>query len=146
MISRKQFLKSTSGALALVAAAPLTPLLEGCAPSAYAVNAQVSDNKVVIPVANLPDLSRPNSYAKVYVSEHANPFLLFFQENGEAVAVLSTCTHRGCEVRKLRTKFECPCHGSEYDLRGNVLKGPAPEPLEQYNVLQFPDRLEFQIE
>jgi len=146
MISRKEFLKSASGLLAFAAASPLTALLEGCVPPAFTIHAVVDENRVVIPSTTLPDLTQPNSYAKVYVSQYNNPFILFSREGGELWAVLSTCSHNGCEVRKLRTIFECPCHGSEYDLRGNVLRGPAPAALESYPVRQFADRYEFQLE
>jgi Rieske Fe-S protein len=146
MISRKEFLKSASGLLAGAVALPLGTLLEGCAASVFTTHAAVVENKVVIPLITLPDLTQPNSYAKVYVSKYGNPFILFSRDGGELWAVLSTCSHNGCEVRKLRTSFECPCHGSEYDLRGNVLRGPAPAPLESYPVRQFADRYEFQLE
>ena len=144
MISRKEFLKSASSIVAVTATVPLASFLEACT-AARSVQASVIDNKVVIPVAQLPDLALPSSYAKVYVNSFANPFLLFYQETGELLAVLSTCSHRGCEVNKLRTKFECPCHGSEYDLRGDVLRGPAPEPLKSYKVQRIHDRIEFSL-
>lgn len=46
-------------------------------------------------------------------------------------AMISICRHLGCtpnwfEDRKL---FVCPCHGSIYDINGNVLGGPAPRLL-----------------
>ncbi|MER3422758.1 MAG: rieske ironsulfur family protein, partial [Nitrospiraceae bacterium] len=28
-------------------------------------------------------------------------------------------------------KFRCPCHGSVYNIKGQVLDGPAPRPLDQ---------------
>ena len=146
MITRKEFLKSASGLLAGVVASPLGTLLEGCAAPVFTTNASVVANRVVIPLKGMPDLTQSNSYAKVYVGEYGNPFILFIRDGGEIWAVLSTCSHNGCEVRKLRTLFECPCHGSEYDLGGKVLRGPAPDPLESYRVRQYADRYEFQLE
>jgi len=142
MISRRKFILSTSGTVALAVAAPISTLLQGCTSSGYALNAEVTRDTIVIPLATLPDLNQPYAYVRLYVERYTNPFLLFHRDDGELVALQSTCSHRGCEVKKLRTKLECPCHGSEYDLSGEVRKGPAPEPLERYRVQQFTDRLE----
>lgn len=36
------------------------------------------------------------------------------------------CRHLGCKIDKTEgDRLVCPCHGSEYDLNGKVLKGPA---------------------
>ncbi|HPF51686.1 MAG TPA: Rieske (2Fe-2S) protein [Draconibacterium sp.] len=36
------------------------------------------------------------------------------------------CTHLGCRIDKMEgNRLICPCHGSEYDLNGKVMKGPA---------------------
>jgi cytochrome b6-f complex iron-sulfur subunit len=36
------------------------------------------------------------------------------------------CTHLGCIInQKKEDCLVCPCHGSEYDLEGNAVKGPA---------------------
>ncbi len=45
----------------------------------------------------------------------------------ETTTVLSShCTHLGCKINKVANgRLACPCHGSEYDLEGIVLKGPA---------------------
>jgi cytochrome b6-f complex iron-sulfur subunit len=40
----------------------------------------------------------------------------------------AVCTHLGCVVpwNKSENKFMCPCHGSQYDDTGKVVRGPAP--------------------
>ena len=55
-------------------------------------------------------------------------------DTNELSAVNPTCTHAGCVVQwqgPLK-KFACPCHGSEFDADGKVLKGPAKKPLKTY--------------
>ena len=38
----------------------------------------------------------------------------------------SKCTHLGCAINKLDNgRLICPCHGSEYNLEGKAIKGPA---------------------
>ena len=41
------------------------------------------------------------------------------------------CTHLGCVVpwNAGQNKFMCPCHGSQYDYTGKVVRGPAPRSL-----------------
>ena len=40
----------------------------------------------------------------------------------------AVCTHLGCVVpwNKAENKFMCPCHGSQYNEDGKVVRGPAP--------------------
>ena len=46
------------------------------------------------------------------------------------------CTHLGCVVpwNSGANKFICPCHGSQYDETGKVVRGPAPLSLAIANV------------
>lgn len=46
----------------------------------------------------------------------------------ESYALNGECSHLGCIVpwNAFENKFVCPCHGSQYDALGNVLRGPAP--------------------
>jgi cytochrome b6-f complex iron-sulfur subunit len=52
-------------------------------------------------------------------------------ESPEAIAnygINAVCTHLGCVVpwNNSENKFICPCHGSQYDNTGKVVRGPAP--------------------
>jgi cytochrome b6-f complex iron-sulfur subunit len=53
-------------------------------------------------------------------------------------AVSSVCTHLGCNVKRVATGFECPCHGSRFDENGRVVRGPAPRPLAWFSLSLSP--------
>jgi cytochrome b6-f complex iron-sulfur subunit len=46
----------------------------------------------------------------------------------EDYAINAVCTHLGCVVpwNRAQNKYMCPCHGSQYDNTGKVVRGPAP--------------------
>ncbi|MEJ7750905.1 MAG: FAD-dependent oxidoreductase, partial [Thermoleophilaceae bacterium] len=52
---------------------------------------------------------------------------------GALHAVSLRCTHLGCLVRfnGAERSWDCPCHGSRFDIDGSVLEGPAVNPLER---------------
>jgi len=52
-------------------------------------------------------------------------------EGSDAIAnygISAVCTHLGCVVpwNPNEGRFICPCHGSQYDQAGKVVRGPAP--------------------
>ncbi|MFD9968624.1 FAD-dependent oxidoreductase [Streptomyces sp. NPDC059011] len=55
--------------------------------------------------------------------------------SGRLHRLSARCTHLGCIVHfnDAETAWECPCHGSRFDVDGEVLQGPAVRPLEQRN-------------
>jgi cytochrome b6-f complex iron-sulfur subunit len=48
------------------------------------------------------------------------------------LALRQRCTHLGCAAQwnEDAQRFQCRCHGSEFDRVGEVLAGPAPRPLD----------------
>jgi cytochrome b6-f complex iron-sulfur subunit len=51
-------------------------------------------------------------------------------------ALYRKCVHLGCSVPHCDTSmlFECPCHGSKYQLAGEYFAGPAPRGLDRFPI------------
>ena len=58
--------------------------------------------------------------------------------SGGVYALSAVCTHLGCIARYKSDErvIACPCHGSRFDLEGNVVHGPAPRPLPWLDVTE----------
>jgi cytochrome b6-f complex iron-sulfur subunit len=56
-------------------------------------------------------------------------------------AIWSRCTHLGCTPNWFGAegRFRCPCHGSNFNINGDVIAGPAPKPLWRCAVSLSPD-------
>lgn len=62
------------------------------------------------------------------------PILIVRSATGDYTAFSLQCTHMGCPVNApVGTVLTCPCHGSQFDLAGKVVKGPADAPLGKYH-------------
>lgn len=90
----------------------------------------VQDGNVVFPVANYPALQQPGG-AVLGQPEGMNGPLLVTRptDTGELVALSAICTHQQCTVQPVTgqagSTLYCPCHGSRFDLHGNVTQSPA---------------------
>jgi Rieske Fe-S protein len=53
------------------------------------------------------------------------------EAGGAITAFAINCSHLGCSVNFNLggARFECPCHGSVFDVNGQVIHGPAAFPL-----------------
>jgi cytochrome b6-f complex iron-sulfur subunit len=63
-------------------------------------------------------------------------FYLARLEDGGFLAMSRSCTHLSCTVPWVsgENKFICPCHSSEFDIRGEVASPPAPRALDLFKI------------
>jgi cytochrome b6-f complex iron-sulfur subunit len=56
--------------------------------------------------------------------------------NPGVMALYKVCTHLGCLYKwvDLNNRYECPCHGSKFNLNGTWIEGPAPRNLDRFIV------------
>jgi Rieske Fe-S protein len=61
---------------------------------------------------------------------------VYRDDAGSMHARSAVCTHLGCHVRWNREErsWDCPCHGSRFDVDGAVLNGPATKGLAEVSL------------
>ena len=84
-------------------------------------------------IAKFGDIS---SDAPTILRVNKSAIILVRGPHGQIKAFSAKCTHLGCVVQYQsdRKVFHCNCHGSEFDLDGKNISGPAPKPLVPYRV------------
>jgi nitrite reductase/ring-hydroxylating ferredoxin subunit len=80
------------------------------------------------------DIGPPSGFPPGAVTFLPDRQLFVFNETDGFYAISSVCTHLGCNVKRGGPGFACPCHGSQYDENGQVVRGPAPKPLPWYSL------------
>ena len=80
-------------------------------------------------------IGRPQDYLEgVTLIPDKKIFVVHY--GGKFKALSAVCTHLGCTPSwsDERGRFECPCHGSIFNEKGIVIRGPAPKPLPWYHI------------
>lgn len=128
-LSRRKFLASSAGAAGAAALAALATacgdgVVSGVAPGTNGT----LDQPIVITVANFPGLATTGTLVKVgniVAAKRTGP--------NTFDAFNMTCTHQGCLTDIVNgQRFDCPCHGSQFDANGNVIRTPAQQPLTKF--------------
>ncbi|WP_138417135.1 FAD-dependent oxidoreductase [Aquibacillus sediminis] len=95
-------------------------------------------HKLEFPSTKIEEIEKDQ--AKI-VRINGNRAGVYRDQDGEVHAVDTTCTHMGCEVNwnEGDRTWDCPCHGSRFSIDGQVMEGPAQQPLQMYHVQQQED-------
>jgi Rieske Fe-S protein len=85
--------------------------------------------------ARVAELSAVPVGGAIKVDVDGSPVIVARPSAQQVACFSAICTHQGCTVEPSGDKLNCPCHGSQYDaLTGQVLRGPAPDPLPKIGV------------
>jgi cytochrome b6-f complex iron-sulfur subunit len=92
---------------------------------------------VKINIADHPSLRIVGGTDVIAPPESSCPLALERQDENTLTAISAVCTHAGCTIALdgPTNNWLCPCHGSRFDMQGNVIAGPAARPLAHYKVM-----------
>jgi Rieske Fe-S protein len=84
-------------------------------------------------VGHLEGLSELEPGEGRVVEFDGDTYALYKDDGGQVHALHNSCTHAKCTVHwnKAEKTWDCPCHGSRFGIKGNVLNAPAVRGLEQ---------------
>lgn len=93
---------------------------------------------------NLPGTADASAFSEVASGEGKivevddEKLAVYRDEQGEVHCVSAICTHLACVVdwNRAEKSWDCPCHGSRFEVSGNVIEGPALSPLKKKGVNQ----------
>lgn len=98
------------------------------------IQGTVNNSKISINIGSSSPIANKNTRALVVYNGGSSAVIVEHNPDDTFKAISAICTHQGCVVSEFDgTDFVCPCHGSKFDLNGNVVQGPAPSNLRQYS-------------
>ncbi len=131
MMDRNAFLKLMGGTC--LAASGIPGFLTSCT-TVHRVRVIARGNKLTVSKQEFTeDPEKPRAVVLVREVSLAFPIALYRSTADDYIGLWMECTHKGCEVKAQPDYLVCPCHGSEYDAKGNVIQGPAEANLKSFS-------------
>lgn len=134
---RREFVRAGTAAIAVA-------LLPSCA-SLVTRRVPIENGSIRLSLGQYPELGESRGSLRLLPDGWEDPVYLLVLEGGGFAAVSSVCTHRGCTVDVGGPGLACPCHGSQYDREGRVMRGPANRALTRYPVRVSGDQLIIEV-
>ena len=136
--NRREFIKDTLTGISTVAFGSFMLVNQGgCSEGSPTAPINNSDETIIV------DLSLSENSALVTVGGalalgsnviDSKGILLYRQSDTNVLAFSRNCTHNSCTIDSFQNGTStCPCHGSQFNTSGNVVVGPAVNPLTQYS-------------
>jgi Rieske Fe-S protein len=97
--------------------------------------AQPGPGRLRLRVTDYPALESVGGSVQLQFSSIYDPLTINRVSNTEFATLDSICTHDGCTVNKFIAAdgyMLCPCHGSQFNARGQVVGGPADENMKAF--------------
>ncbi len=126
-MQRRDFLLTGCKACAALVAAPALASFQGCT-STKSVAFTEEGSLVKVPMTAFAQ----RNAVVVQPKSLMNGLLVVKEPAGGYKAFLMKCPHKGQPLGLVGNVAHCEAHGSEFDLEGNVVKGPARSALKSY--------------
>ena len=127
--SRRAFLIGACGAATLAAGGFGTALLADDAWAAKGIKRR-KNGKVVVNVDKVPALRKKQS--RVLLGNVKGTPVAVVRDGNDYTALNLRCTHFGATVEPDRGGWQCPLHGSQFALDGDLERGPADSNLAEF--------------
>ena len=144
-ITRRDFFIKSAGAIVVVSSSGLlSSIVTSCSDNPTdpangtplsTIQGTVVNNEITIDIASSP-IANKNTRALVKYNNGNGSILVEHNSDDTFKALSGICTHQNCIVSEFdgsKSVFVCPCHGSQFDLNGNVKQGPATSKLGSYS-------------
>jgi menaquinol-cytochrome c reductase iron-sulfur subunit len=148
-VSRRDFIKVTTGIVGGIIGAVI-----GLPTIYYLIDPALREGakEAWIPIGKLEDMEigkpYPFSFTRVQVngwertSTSHGGFVTRHSHNPKDILIInSKCTHLSCTVNWSENDqvYLCPCHDAKFGREGEVLDGPPPRPLDQFDEFRVTD-------
>lgn len=133
--SRRDFLKKLGlfmGGLTILGS---TSFIAGCSNANSTPTGIQPGNPAASVTVDVSSLKTNGSFLVTNVVDPNGATIIIYRSNATSFEAHSMqCTHQGCEIGTPDSNavMNCPCHGAQFDVHGNVLSGPANQNLTAY--------------
>ncbi|MGE0569025.1 MAG: ubiquinol-cytochrome c reductase iron-sulfur subunit [Bacteroidia bacterium] len=133
-MERRDFIKSAC--LTCAGSIGASWLLQACTPQKYITNVGIKENKLVIKKSEFTVIKKEKTIQQKFILIKPEtmqfPIALYKLNDNEYKGLYLQCTHQGCELSPHETMMVCPCHGAEFNPKGEVTTGPAETNLKSF--------------
>lgn len=99
------------------------------------VNASMHFVKDKFSADKITELNEINSGEGRIIKHDGNIYAAYRDDKNELHLLSPICPHTGCNVawNPSEVSWDCPCHGSRFDIEGKLLNGPAMSDLKKFD-------------
>jgi Rieske Fe-S protein len=146
-MKRRDFIRSSC--IACAGMTGMAIVLQACTTGKYVNDFTQTGTKITVKKSAFTLVKRDKTVAQKFILLKPEslqfPIALYKISVTEYKAVLLQCTHQGCEVSPYETTIVCPCHGAEFNTKGEVKQGPAETNLKTFALTHDDETIYIQL-
>jgi len=146
-MNRRNFIKTSC--LTCVGSIGLMAFLEACSSQKYSTSFEFKENRITVKKAEFIQVKKEKQIKVPFIlikpEQLPFPIALYMDGEKDYKALYLQCTHQGCELNPHETMIVCPCHGAEFNAKGEVTQGPAEINLKTFITSQDHENIYIQL-